>query len=126
MQGFEGSNGDPPRWLNAESNMRIALLGEAPISSQTAVKRPLVLAELDGDGLSCSREGHSGSYHTVILCLTLHARCCHISAMQIVDVIKSTHCEKPDGFLRSRAPAPSAAFFLRHPRSLACTILRAE
>ena len=87
---------------------------------------PFVLAELDGDGLSCSRKGHSGSYHTVVLCLTLHARCCHISAMQIVDVIKSTYCEKPDGFLRSRAPAPSAAFFLRHPHSLACTILRAE
>ena len=85
--------------LNAEVNMQMALLGEAPISSQTAAKRAFPslrsLAEMDS---AAAAKAAATSYHIVVLCLTLHARCCHISAMQIVDVIKSTHCEKLAGF----------------------------
>lgn len=51
--GIRGSNGNPPRRLNAETNMRMALLGEVPTSSQTAAEWSFSssrgLAEMDSD-----------------------------------------------------------------------------
>lgn len=79
--------------------MRMVLLGEVAISSQTAVKRSFfVLAELGRNGLSCSREGHSGLLsHSYTLSDVVCPLLPYLRNAK-VGVIKSTHCEKPDGF----------------------------